>query len=79
VSYFLSSQPQNAIPSEIDPKLPIDPSFVLGFDTRHPDAAVELQAIIEEVWMRHPVILFGLVCASLQFRPGGQLADTSAS
>jgi hypothetical protein len=61
VSHFLASLPQNAIPHSTDPMHPIDPSVVLDFDTRHPDAAVELKAIMQEVWVRNPVILFCLV------------------
>ncbi|KAF8893505.1 hypothetical protein BD779DRAFT_1467838 [Infundibulicybe gibba] len=58
ISSFLASLPQNSLPSTIDPSVPIDPQLVLDFDTRGPRAAVEVQAMVEEVWQRNPVFLY---------------------
>jgi hypothetical protein len=62
VSSFLASLPQNVIPSSIDPTKPIDPHIVLDFDTRSPRAAEEIQSMVNEVWSRNPVMLYGKVC-----------------
>jgi hypothetical protein len=61
VSSFLASLPQNVIPPSVDPSLPIDPQLVLDFDTRGPRAAEEVRAMIEDVWLRNPVILYSKV------------------
>ncbi|EGN99921.1 hypothetical protein SERLA73DRAFT_152098 [Serpula lacrymans var. lacrymans S7.3] len=58
VSSFLASLPQNMIPRSVDPTKPIDPQVVLDFDTRSTRAAEEVHQIEEEVWARHPVVLF---------------------
>lgn len=61
VSSFLASLPQNVIPSSVDPNVPIDPQLVLDFDTRSPRAADGVEEIVEDVWMRNPVVLFSKV------------------
>lgn len=58
VAAFLAALPQNMIPRSIDPSKPIDPQLVLGFDTRSPRAADEVNHIVEDVWSRYPVMLF---------------------
>jgi len=58
VAAFVAALPQNTIPRSIDPSQPIDPQLVLDFDTRNPRAADEVKQIVEEVWSRHPVMLF---------------------
>jgi len=68
VAAFIAALPQNTIPRSIDPNQPIDPQLVLDFDTRSPRAADEVNQIVEEVWARHPVMLFTKVChSSLSF------------
>ncbi|KAF7357858.1 Glutaredoxin domain-containing protein [Mycena venus] len=59
VSSFLASLPQNVIPLSVDPSLPIDPELVLDFDTRSPRAMEEVERIVDEVWSRNPVLLYG--------------------
>lgn len=58
VSSFLASLPQNVIPSSVDPTKPIDPHLVLDFDTRSPQAAEEVQSMVDDVWLRNPVMLY---------------------
>ncbi|TFK44308.1 hypothetical protein BDQ12DRAFT_620262 [Crucibulum laeve] len=58
VSSFLASLPQNVIPSSVDPSHPIDPQLILDFDTRSPRATEEVQAMVEDVWLRNPVFLY---------------------
>jgi hypothetical protein len=58
VTAFLASLPQNVIPSNVDPSRPIDPQVVLDFDTRTAHAAEEVQALVEDVWVRNPVVLY---------------------
>jgi len=58
VAAFVAALPQNTIPRSIDPSQPIDPQLVLDFDTRNPRAADEVKQLVEEVWSRHPVMLF---------------------
>ncbi|KAF8473085.1 hypothetical protein DFH94DRAFT_636331 [Russula ochroleuca] len=55
---FMAALPQNVIPSNIDPSLPIDPQLVLDFDTRSPEAEDEIADIIVDVWTNNPVVLF---------------------
>ena len=62
VSSFIASLPQNMIPPTVDPSQPIDPQLILDFDTRGPHAEQELQAVIQDVWTRNPVMLYSKVC-----------------
>jgi len=55
---FMAALPQNVIPSNIDPTLPIDPQLVLDFDTRSPEAADEIADVVVDAWMNNPVVLF---------------------
>ncbi|KAJ7143423.1 hypothetical protein C8R43DRAFT_1109106 [Mycena crocata] len=59
ISSFLASLPQNVIPLHVDPALPIDPELVLDFDTRSPHAMEEVDRVVEDVWSRNPVMLYG--------------------
>ena len=61
VSSFIISLPQNVLPSFVDPSRPIDPQLVLDFDTRGPNAAEEVQAVVSDVWTRSPVVLYSKV------------------
>lgn len=62
VSSFLASLPQNVIPSSVDPTHPIDPQLVLDFDTRSSRAADDVKEIVDEMWVRNPVVLYSKVC-----------------
>ncbi|PFH49739.1 hypothetical protein AMATHDRAFT_95732, partial [Amanita thiersii Skay4041] len=86
LSSFLSSLPQNVIPSFIDPSLPIDPQLILDFDTRGSRADQEVQAIVHDVWTRNPVFLYSklyspvsreikAILASLNLRPAPTIID----
>lgn len=61
ISSFIISLPQNAIPSFVDPSRPIDPQLILDFDTRGPNAAEEVNAVVNDVWARNPVVLYSKV------------------
>nr|VWO99963.1 N/A [Ganoderma boninense] len=61
VSSFIASLPQNMIPATVDPSLPLDPQLILDFDTRGPHAEEELQAVMQDVWTRNPVMLYSKV------------------
>ena len=67
VSSFIASLPQNTIPATVDPSLPIDPQLILDFDTRGPHAQEELQAVMQDVWIRNPVMFYSKVRALLLF------------
>ncbi|XP_006460718.1 hypothetical protein AGABI2DRAFT_192330 [Agaricus bisporus var. bisporus H97] len=58
ISNFLSSLPQNQIPSFVDPTRPIDPELILDFDTRSSRATQEVQVMAEDVWSKNPVFLY---------------------
>ncbi|KAI0690287.1 hypothetical protein C8T65DRAFT_745883 [Cerioporus squamosus] len=86
VSSFIASLPQNMIPSTIDPSQPLDPQLVLDFDTRGPHAEEELQAVMDDVWARNPVMLYSKVHSpvsreikqileSLYLRPAPTIVD----
>lgn len=63
VSSFIASLPQNVIPPDVDPSLPIDPQLVLDFDTtRGSRAADEVRVMVEDVWTRNPVFVYSRVC-----------------
>jgi hypothetical protein len=61
ITAFMAALPQNVIPTDIDPTRPIDPQLVLDFDTRGPQAVEEVTDIVEEVWIRNPIVLFSKV------------------
>jgi hypothetical protein len=61
ISSFLSSLPQNQIPSFVDPTQPIDPELILDFDTRSSRATQEVQVMVEDVWSKNPVFLYSKV------------------
>jgi len=58
VTSFIDSLPFNVIPPTVDPSTPIDPQLVLDFDTRSPRATAEVQAMVDDVWLRNPVFLY---------------------
>lgn len=64
VSSFIISLPQNVLPSFVDPNKPLDPQLVLDFDTRGPNAADEVKAVVNDVWTRNPVVLYSKVRCS---------------
>ena len=57
----MAALPQNVIPPDIDPTLPLDPQLVLDFDTRGPQAEEEIAEVIMDVWIRNPVVVFSKV------------------
>ncbi|KAJ6594485.1 hypothetical protein B0H19DRAFT_1095738 [Mycena capillaripes] len=59
LSSFIASLPQNVIPLSVDPSVPIDPELVLDFDTRSPRALEEVERVVDDVWSRNPVLLYG--------------------
>lgn len=65
---FMAALPQNVIPTDIDPTLPIDPQLVLDFDTRNPRAEEEVANIVSDVWLRNPVVVFSKVKCLLSLR-----------
>ncbi|KAJ3501004.1 hypothetical protein NLJ89_g9535 [Agrocybe chaxingu] len=86
VSSFIASLPQNVIPHHVDPSNPIDPQLVLDFDTRAPHAKEEMQAMVEDVWLRNPVFLYSKlysppsreiksILAKLNLRPDPTIID----
>jgi hypothetical protein len=58
---FMAALPQNVIPSNIDPSKQIDPQLVLDFDTRKPQAEMEIDNLVVDVWLGNPVVLFAKV------------------
>lgn len=64
ITSFLASLPQNVIPSNVDPSLPIDPQLVLDFDTRTSQALVEVAQLEHDAWVRYPVVLYSKVRVS---------------
>jgi len=58
ITSFLASLPQNSIPGNVNPMLPIEPHVVLDFDTRGPRAAEEVEVMVEDVWARNPVVIY---------------------
>ncbi|KAI0745928.1 hypothetical protein C8Q76DRAFT_44761 [Earliella scabrosa] len=75
VSSFIAALPQNMIPLHVDPSKPLDPQLILDFDTSGPHADEELQAVIQDVWTRNPVMLYSKVHSPLS-REIKQVLDT---
>ncbi|KAJ8507896.1 hypothetical protein ONZ45_g9780 [Pleurotus djamor] len=55
ITSFLTATSSNVLPS-VDTSSPIDPELVLGFDVRR--SPEELSLLEEEVWSKHPVLLY---------------------
>ena len=62
---FISIHPSNALPLSVDPRRPVDPQLICGFDTRSEDAREEVDEMVSEVWVGNPIVLFKQVCPSL--------------
>jgi len=45
------------IPSSIDPSTPLDPEFILEFNTRSPRAREEVKALMADTWAANPVVV----------------------
>ena len=56
---FMAALPWNALPSHINPNVPLDPNIILDFDPSHPRARSEMDALRRETWQLNPVVLFG--------------------
>ncbi|KAJ8507900.1 hypothetical protein ONZ45_g9773 [Pleurotus djamor] len=55
ITSYLTTLSPHALPS-VEPSSPIDPELVLGFDVRrNPE---ELDQLVEDVWSKHPVVLY---------------------
>lgn len=62
---FISTQSSSALPTTVDPKKPVDPQLICGFDTRSEDAREEVNEMVSEVWANSPIVLFKQVLPSL--------------
>ncbi|KAL0945357.1 hypothetical protein HGRIS_000855 [Hohenbuehelia grisea] len=58
VTSFVTALAANALPLDVDASMPVDPQLVLEFDVASPDAQVELAEMQQDVWTRHPVVLY---------------------
>ncbi|KZT61950.1 hypothetical protein CALCODRAFT_303772 [Calocera cornea HHB12733] len=61
VAHLASVLDTNSLPAEIDPTVPIDPDYLLGFDTRGPDRETvdaKLTDMVTETWISNPVVVF---------------------
>ncbi|KIM69262.1 hypothetical protein SCLCIDRAFT_1208690 [Scleroderma citrinum Foug A] len=58
LSAFLAALPHNRLPSAVNPNQPLDPQLILDFNTDSESAREELDRVVEEMWTRHPVVLF---------------------
>jgi len=61
LSAFLAALPHNRLPSAVNPNQPLDPQLILDFNTGSESAREELDRVVEEMWSRHPVVLFAKV------------------
>lgn len=61
ITSFLASQPQNILPSNVDPSRTIDPQLVLDFNTRTPQATQEVEQLVADAWAHYPVVLYSKV------------------
>ncbi|KAL4080395.1 hypothetical protein V8B97DRAFT_1932190 [Scleroderma yunnanense] len=58
LSAFLAALPHNRLPPAVNPNQPLDPQLILDFDTGGESAREELSRVVDDMWTRHPVVLF---------------------
>lgn len=65
VAFLTDRDAQNALPATIDPKQPIPPDVILDFDTRSHMAQLEVEDLVQDTWIRNPIVIFSKVCVHL--------------
>jgi hypothetical protein len=66
VAFIADTGAQNALPATIDPQQPIPADVVLDFDTRSDFAQLEVDDLVQDTWIRNPIVIFSKVCFCYQ-------------
>ncbi|CAE7202937.1 unnamed protein product [Rhizoctonia solani] len=61
VAFITDRAAENALPSTIDPQQQIPADVMLDFDTRSDFAQLEVDDLVQDTWMRNPVVIFSKV------------------
>lgn len=62
VAFLADRSAQNALPATLDPQLPIPADVILDFNTRSDFAQLEVDDLVQDTWMRNPIVIFSKVC-----------------
>ncbi|QRV94049.1 monothiol glutaredoxin [Ceratobasidium sp. AG-Ba] len=58
VAFLADRAAQNALPATLDPESPIPADVVLDFNTRSDFAQLEVEDLVQDTWIRNPVVIF---------------------
>ncbi|KAH7339798.1 hypothetical protein B0J17DRAFT_716795 [Rhizoctonia solani] len=61
VAFLTDRAAENALPSTIDPQQQIPADVMLDFDTRSDFAQLEVDDLVQDTWMRNPIVIFSKV------------------
>ncbi|KDN49713.1 hypothetical protein RSAG8_01778, partial [Rhizoctonia solani AG-8 WAC10335] len=61
VAFITDRAAENALPQTIDPQQQIPADVMLDFDTRSDFAQLEVDDLVQDTWMRNPVVIFSKV------------------
>ncbi|CAE6469781.1 unnamed protein product [Rhizoctonia solani] len=61
VAFLTDRAAGNALPSTIDPQQQIPADVMLDFDTRSDFAQLEVDDLVQDTWMRNPIVIFSKV------------------
>ncbi|KAF8678449.1 hypothetical protein RHS04_05265 [Rhizoctonia solani] len=61
VAFLTDRAAENALPLTIDPQQQIPADVMLDFDTRSDFAQLEVDDLVQDTWMRNPVVIFSKV------------------
>ncbi|KAF8608996.1 hypothetical protein BDV93DRAFT_214696 [Ceratobasidium sp. AG-I] len=61
VAFLADSSAQNALPATLDPQKPIPADVILDFNTRSDFAQLEVDDLVQDTWMRNPIVIFSKV------------------
>ncbi|KAG8742814.1 hypothetical protein FRC10_000859 [Ceratobasidium sp. 414] len=58
VAFLADRAAQNALPVTLDPHSPIPADVILDFNTRSDLAQLEVDDLVQDTWMRNPIVIF---------------------
>ncbi|KAG8681440.1 hypothetical protein FRC09_017487 [Ceratobasidium sp. 395] len=61
VAFLADRAAQNALPATLDPRSPIPADVILDFNTRSDFAQLEVDDLVQDTWIRNPIVIFSKV------------------
>ncbi|KAG8706967.1 hypothetical protein FRC08_000774 [Ceratobasidium sp. 394] len=61
VAFLTDRAAQNALPATLDPQSPIPADVILDFNTRSDFAQLEVDDLVQDTWIRNPIVIFSKV------------------